>query len=70
MFPVFSGRREQFIQGDENHTPAENPSETESNLVLVFLVKNAKALPMPVDKPANRVKAKAVTILVVSKLFF
>jgi hypothetical protein len=40
-------------------TPAENPRAVERNLVLVRRVKNASALPMPVDNPANNVNPKA-----------
>jgi hypothetical protein len=34
-------------------------SEMERKRVLVFLAKNANRLPIPVDKPANRVSPKA-----------
>jgi hypothetical protein len=40
-------------------TPAENPRDTDKNFVLVDLVKNARALPIPVDNPANSVSEKA-----------
>ena len=40
-------------------TPAENPNESDRNLVLVRLAKNAMALPIPVDKPAKRVNPNA-----------
>ena len=50
-------------------TPAEKHSETERNLVLVLLVKNAKALPMPVSSPASSVSENANYIVVVSGTF-
>ena len=40
-------------------TPAESPRARESALVLVRLVKKARALPIPVESPANRVSPKA-----------
>ena len=40
-------------------TPAENPIETAKNALLVWLVKNAIAEPMPVAKPAPSVTRKA-----------
>jgi hypothetical protein len=40
-------------------TPAENPSATDKNLVLVCLVKYASAPPIPVESPAKRVNPKA-----------
>jgi len=47
-------------------TPAEKPSETARKRGLVFLAKNASALPMPVDNPAIRVSAKAIITVFVS----
>ncbi|MFZ2146598.1 MAG: hypothetical protein WAV28_05200 [Sedimentisphaerales bacterium] len=41
-------------------TPAEKPRAVESNFVLVRLAKNAKALPNPVDRPANSVNPNAI----------
>src|SRR6056297_2684450 len=40
-------------------TPAEKPRLAESNFVFVFLVKIARALPIPVDNPAKTVNPNA-----------
>jgi len=40
--------------------PAENPSAKDKKPVLVRLVKNASALPIPVDNPANNVNPNAI----------
>jgi len=40
-------------------TPAENPRAIDKNFVLVCLVKKASILPIPVDRPAKRVRPKA-----------
>ena len=45
-------------------TPAEKPRETERNLRLVWRLRNATRLPMPVLRPANRVSKKAYNTLV------
>lgn len=41
-------------------TPAENPRLIERKRVLVLLVKKARALPIPVDNPANSVSPNAI----------
>jgi hypothetical protein len=46
-------------------TPAENPKEIDKKEVLVFLVKNAKKLPIPVAKPANVVNKNAIATLLI-----
>jgi hypothetical protein len=43
-------------------TPAEKPSDMDNSLVLVFREKKARALPIPVDKPAKKVSPKAIKI--------
>ena len=40
-------------------TPAEKPRAIDRKRVLVRRVKNAMALPIPVERPANRVSPKA-----------
>ena len=40
-------------------TPAEKPRAMDKKRVFVLLVKKARALPIPVLKPANKVKPKA-----------
>lgn len=40
-------------------TPAEKPRVTDKNFVLVWDVKNAKMLPIPVARPANKVNPNA-----------
>ena len=42
-------------------TAVENPNERERNEVLVRLAKNAIALPIPVDIPANDVRKNAIS---------
>ena len=44
-------------------TPALNPRERDKNFLFVFLVRKAIALPIPVDSPANKVRAKASNTL-------
>jgi hypothetical protein len=41
-------------------TPAENPKAIDKKLLLVVLVKNAIAAPIPVESPAARVTKKAI----------
>ena len=40
-------------------TPAEKPSVTDKNFVLVCEVKKARTLPIPVARPANNVNPNA-----------
>jgi hypothetical protein len=40
-------------------TPAEKPNATDKNFVLVLFVSKESALPIPVDRPAKRVKENA-----------
>jgi hypothetical protein len=49
-------------------TPAENPREIDRSRLLVFLAKKAKALPIPVERPANRVSPKANKTVFVSTI--
>ncbi len=44
-------------------TPAENPRAIVRSFVFVRLAKNARALPMPVDRPANNVRPNAIRML-------
>ncbi len=41
-------------------TPAENPKAKERNFVFVLDVKKASKLPIPVAKPAIKVKVNAI----------
>ncbi len=40
-------------------TPAEKPRDVERKVLLVRLEKKARALPIPVDSPANAVRVNA-----------
>ena len=47
--------------GERHINAVENPNERERNEVLVRLAKNAIALPIPVDIPANDVRKNAIS---------
>ena len=77
QFPIFSPRsevRESWaftkisIMETYTMTPAENPRLTERNFRFVCLVKNAIPLPIPVLRPASRVRRNASKIEFIVRL--